>query len=124
MNNKPISKRRFLSVVTVVFFGVTALYHLFGALFHDSDLFNRISQMRHLLFFGIDTVFILIYFLANKWFKWLLVLFAAQQITSHIFQLIEKYEAGEKDYISILVLIFLPTLIYWHFKYSSKLETH
>lgn len=111
--------KQFLKVVTILFFGITALYHLLGSVFYESDLFNRISLTRHLLFLTIDSAFIVIYLVSEKWFKWLLIPFALQQIVSHVIQLIEKWQADKPDYISIIVLVFLPLLIYWHFKNSK-----
>jgi hypothetical protein len=111
--------KQFLKVVTILFFGITALYHLLGSFFYESDLFNRISLTRHLLFLAIDSAFIVIYLTSEKWFKWLLIPFALQQIVSHVIQLIKKWQADRPDYISIIVLVFLPLLIYWHFKNSK-----
>ncbi|MGB0430966.1 MAG: hypothetical protein ACPGLV_10875 [Bacteroidia bacterium] len=108
--------------ITILFFGITALYHFVGSIFHQTDMFNRISLQRHIAFVLIDGGFILLFFFAKPWFKWVLLAFMIQQIISHSIQFYRLFVAGKIDWISVIVMVFLPLLTFLHFKYTGDLN--
>lgn len=104
--------RNFIIRIITVIFLVAAIYHLVALFVHLNDL----PLWRQTLFVFVDLFFALAINYLPGYFLFLFVLLLIEQLYSHGNRLINIWvERKEIDWLSLLVLLFLPLVFFFLF---------
>ena len=105
-----IKQKQNIFIVFAMLFGITTVYHLIAVFFKINDS----TQLRNLIFVGINIICIYGILKRPKWFVFFFATLFVQQCYSHGTDLYKIWmEKGKIDWISILDLVMLPTILFF-----------
>ena len=108
-----IKQKQTIFMVFAILFGITALYHLVAVFYNINDS----TPIRNLIFVVINTICIYGILKRPKWFVYFFAALFVQQCYSHGTDLYKTWmEKGKLDWISLLDLVILPTILFFLIK--------
>ena len=107
-----IKRRETIFKVFAVFFLITAIYHMVAVFFK----INASSIFRNILFMVINLFCVYGLLKRPAYFVYLFCVLLVQQCFSHGKDLLNNWHNGKIDWISILVLVSMPVMLFYLIK--------